>query len=119
MMESSVEQPTWTPPPLEKETNFCEFMQCQFDEEPCHIAFHITPVFIKFCVHYNYPTLDVFDNLLRELNENMEEFDLKDLGWSDFYVRKNILNAPIDGFTKEWECISFNSNLTDLLKSID
>ena len=94
-------------------------MQCQFDEEPCHIAFHITPVFIKFCVHYNYPTLDVFDNLLRELNENMEDFDLKDLGWSDFYVRKNILNAPIDGFTKEWECISFNSNLTDLLKSID
>ena len=63
--------------------------------------------------------MDVFDDLLREPNENMKDFDLTDLGWSDFYVRKNILNAPIDGFTKERECISFNSNLIDLLKSID
>ena len=103
MMESSVEQPTWTPPPLEKETNFCLLMQVQFDEEPCHISFCITPVFIKFRIHYNYPTIDVFDDLLRELNENMEGFDLKNLGWSDFYVRHNILDTPIVGFTKEWE----------------
>ena len=111
MMVSTAEQSNWTPPPLENETNFCEFMKVEFDDEPCHISFHITPVFIKFCIHYNYPTMEVFDDLLRELNENMEDFDLKDLGWSEFYVRQNILDTPIDGFTKEWECISFNSNL--------
>ena len=57
--------------------------------------------------------MDVYDDLLRELNENIEGFDLKDLGWSDFNVRQNILDTPIDDFTKEWECISFNYNFTD------
>ena len=58
--------------------------------------------------------MEVFDDLLRELNENMEDFDLDALGWSKFYVHLNILDTPIDGYTKEWECISFNnSNLID------
>ena len=80
MMVSTAEQSNWTPPPLENETNFCEFMKVEFDDEPCHISFHITPTLIKFCIHYNYPTMEVFDDLLRELDENMEDFNLKDQG---------------------------------------
>ena len=58
--------------------------------------------------------MEVFDDLLRKLNENMEDFDLDALGWSKFYVRQNILDTLIDGYTKEWECVSFNNpNLRD------
>ena len=66
-------------------------------------------LFIKFYIHFNYPTIDAF-SCLEELDENMPDFDLENLRWSKFYVFQNDLETPIDGYTKEWKFISFNSD---------
>ena len=94
---------------LANERQFCERMQFHFYDCPCHVSYSVSPRFIKFYIHFNYATLDVF-TCLEELDEAMPDFELENLGWSKFYVSQSDLENPIDGFTKEWKFISFNSD---------
>ena len=108
----------WGNEPLDREIQFCQCIQYLFSEEPYHFQFYITSSSIKFFVYYNNQTCDVFDDLLYEMNLNMEDFDLINRGWGEFYVRK--VSPP--SFTQEYsncrECISINQNLIDLVNNI-
>ena len=95
---------------VNKVYHFCEHVQFQFHGVPYHVSYSVSAFFIKFFVHYNYPRVDAF-NCLEEFDEIMLEFDLKSMGWSKFYVTQKVLETPIDGFTREWIFISFNSDL--------
>ena len=103
--------PLWDDEPQDKEIQFCQFMQFLFDEEPYHFQFKITFSAIKFFVYYNHQTRDVFDDLLREMNLNMEDFDLLNRGWGEFYVRETSSPDLRDEYSRCWECISINQNI--------
>ena len=59
-------------------------------------------------MHFNQEPADVF-SIIEEIDTEMSDFDLESRGWSNFYVCRRELDEPIDGFTKEWVFISFNS----------
>ena len=125
MMASSVDQVVpkafseecrLSPAPLEYETKFCMFMKEKIENDRQPVSFQIWPGIIKFRVRVNYRILEPIDDLIKILNENMG--NLKNEGWDLFYVRENVLPNPVDGFEKEWECISFNLNYLDIVKHI-
>ena len=90
--------PPWDDGPLDRKIQFCQFIQYLFSEEPYHFQFNITFSSIKFFVYYNNQTCDVFDDLLYEMNLNIEDFDLNNRGWDEFYARK--VSPP--SFTQEY-----------------
>ena len=71
---------------------------------------------MKFFVKFNYRPFEPIHDLLGTLYENMDL--LQNEGWDLFYVREKILQTPVDGYEKEWECVSFNLNYLDILKRI-
>ena len=83
----SVQQPAWDDEPLDKEVQFCQFVQYLYEEEPCRFQFKITSATMKLFVYYNNRTFDVFDDLLAEMDANMEDFDLPNRGLGGFFVR--------------------------------
>ena len=106
----------FSPEPLELENKFCSLMKEKFEGEPCYVSYYICPGIIKFFVKFNYRPFESIHDLLGMLNENMGL--LENEGWDKFYVREKILQTPVEGFEKEWECISFNLNYLDILKHI-
>ena len=88
-----------------------------YKEEPVFMSFNPTPAFMQIFVYYNNQTFDVFKDLLVELNNNMEDFQLLEKGYEKFYVRETSSLHYADQY-KCWECISLNRSIIDLANNL-
>ena len=111
--KASSEECRLSPAPWEYEPKFCMFMKEKIENDRQPASFQIWPGIIKFYVKFNYRILEPIDDLIKIVNENMGNF--RNEGWDLFYVRENVLPTPVEGFEKEWECISFNLNCLDIV----
>ena len=94
--------------PFDKEIQFCQFMQELFEDEPIYIKFIINKLTIKFFIYYSNETCDVFEDFLREMNINLEDFDLTNKQWDYFYVREFVLTENVENYDKCWEFVCLN-----------
>ena len=103
---------------FENENDYFDFIQYLYEEEPVLMSFNPTPAFMQIFVYYNNQTFDVFKDLLVELNDNMEDFQLLEKGYEKFYVRVMSPFHYADQYNKCWECISLNRSIIYLANNL-
>ena len=95
---------------FDNENDYFDFIRFLYEEEPIFISFNPTSAFLKIFVYCNNQTFDVFNDLLVELNNSLDDFHLLEKGYQDFYVREASPLIYADQYNKCWECISINRN---------
>ena len=50
-----------------------------------------------------------FEDIMAELDEATKAFKMNDFGWSNFFVRHNLL-TEFEEHDRQWECISVKAD---------
>ena len=103
---------------FENENDYFDFIQYLYEEEAVLMTFNPTPAFMQIFFYNNNQTFDVFKDLLVELNDDMDDFQLLEKGYEKFYVREVSPLHYADQHNKCWECISLNRSIIDLANNL-
>ena len=107
-----------TPPPeVEKEVEYCQFMQYIFSEEPYYTDYKLNSAVISFFMYHNDPPCNVFDETLSGFHDPLDMHGLVDRDWRKFTVRP--FDSGIEGYAFGLAFESVNNNCIDLYLNCD
>ena len=92
--------------PITQATAFCIFMKQILMH--CFVDYVITTSTIKINFNFNHKMKLSFEYIMTELDKATKALKMNDFGWSNFFVRLNIITevTEFEEHDRQWECIS-------------